>query len=169
MANHIGSAWGKNFLKMAAIILAHGMKAKKMKIATRFHLPTKTLATPYLLRHWKTVTQNYTTRGFELGGIMYGGRDTKAYVPVQQSFSWEHGIIAYGASLETETTFATVGKEGVPEINMMSIQDFISIPLGKNVHNNLDFGRKLKKQPIVFGVNYFLKQVERQIRKQRSG
>jgi phosphoenolpyruvate carboxykinase (GTP) len=97
--------------------------------------------------------------GVELGGIMYGGRDAKAYVPVQQSFSWEHGIIAYGASLETETTFATIGKEGVPEINMMSIQDFISIPLGKNVHNNLEFGRKLKKQPLVFGVNYFLKEV----------
>jgi phosphoenolpyruvate carboxykinase (GTP) len=90
---------------------------------------------------------------------MYGGRDAKAYVPVQQSFSWEHGIIAYGASLETETTFATIGKEGVPEINMMSIQDFISIPMGKNVNNNLDFGGKLKKQPIVFGVNYFLKEV----------
>jgi phosphoenolpyruvate carboxykinase (GTP) len=97
-------------------------------------------------------------QGVELGGIMYGGRDTKAYVPVQQSYSWEHGIIAYGASLETETTFATIGKEGVPEINMMSIQDFISIPMGKNVHNNLDFGRKLKKQPTVFGVNYFLKE-----------
>jgi Phosphoenolpyruvate carboxykinase (GTP) len=97
--------------------------------------------------------------GVELGGIMYGGRDAKAYVPVQQSFSWEHGIIAYGASLETETTFATIGKEGVPEINMMSLQDFISIPMGKNVNNNLEFGRKLKKKPIVFGVNYFLRDV----------
>jgi phosphoenolpyruvate carboxykinase (GTP) len=97
--------------------------------------------------------------GVELGGIMYGGRDAKAYVPVQQSFNWEHGIVAYGASLESETTFATVGQEGVPEINMMSIQDFISIPLGKNVHNNLNFGRKLKKQPVIFGVNYFLKEV----------
>jgi len=95
--------------------------------------------------------------GVELGGIMYGGRDTKAYVPVQQSFDWCHGIIAYGASLETETTFATIGKEGVPEINMMSIQDFISIPLGQNVRNNLEFGKKLKKAPVVFGVNYFLK------------
>jgi phosphoenolpyruvate carboxykinase (GTP) len=95
-------------------------------------------------------------QGVELKGIMYGGRDAKAYVPVQQSFDWEHGIIAYGASLETETTFATVGKEGVPEINMMSIQDFISIPLGKNVRNNLDFGKKLEKPPVVFGVNYFL-------------
>ncbi len=98
--------------------------------------------------------------GVELKGIMYGGRDAKGYVPVQQSFDWEHGIIAYGASLETETTFATVGKEGVPEINMMSIQDFISIPLGKNVRNNLDFGKKLEKPPVVFGVNYFLQDKE---------
>ena len=95
--------------------------------------------------------------GVELSGIMYGGRDAKAYVPVQQSFGWEHGIVAYGASLETETTFATIGKEGVPEINMMSIQDFISIPLGQNVCNNLEFGKKLKKAPLVFGVNYFLR------------
>ena len=52
--------------------------------------------------------------GVELGGIMYGGRDAKAYVPVQQSFNWEHGIVAYGASLESETTFATVGQRGSP-------------------------------------------------------
>ena len=97
--------------------------------------------------------------GVELSGIIYGGRDAKAYVPVQQSFDWEHGIIAYGASLETETTFATIGKEGVPEINMMSTQDFISIPLAQNVSNNLDFGKKLKKAPRVFGVNYFLREL----------
>ncbi len=95
--------------------------------------------------------------GVELAGIMYGGRDAKSYVPCQQGFDWEHGIIAYGASLETETTFATVGKEGMPEINLMSIQDFIAISLGKYVRNNLDFGRKLKKPPLVFGVNYFLR------------
>ena len=99
-------------------------------------------------------------QGVELSGIMYGGRDAKAYVPVQQSFDWCHGIIAYGASLETETTFATLGKEGVPEINMMSIQDFISIPLGQNVRNNLEFGKKLKKAPTIFGVNYFLRDKE---------
>ncbi len=95
--------------------------------------------------------------GVELGGIMYGGRDAKAYVPVQQSFDWEHGVIAYGASLETETTFATIGQEGLPEINMMSIQDFISIPLGKNIRNNLEIGQKLRKAPVIFGVNYFLR------------
>ena len=95
--------------------------------------------------------------GVVLGGIMYGGRDAKSYVPVQQSFDWNHGIIAYGASLETETTFAIIGKEGVSEINLMSIQDFVAIPLGKYVKNNLDFGRKLTKPPLIFGVNYFLR------------
>ena len=98
--------------------------------------------------------------GVKVSGIMYGGRDAKAYVPVQQSFDWSHGIISYGASLETETTFATIGKEGVPEINIMSIQDFISIPLGQNVCNNIEFGKRLKKAPMVFGVNYFLRNKE---------
>jgi phosphoenolpyruvate carboxykinase (GTP) len=98
--------------------------------------------------------------GVELGGIMYGGRDAKGYVPVQQSFDWTHGIVAYGASLETETTFAIVGKEGVPEINLMSIQDFVAIPLGKYVKNNLDFVKGITKPPLVFGVNYFLRDSE---------
>ncbi|MEW6070556.1 MAG: phosphoenolpyruvate carboxykinase domain-containing protein, partial [Candidatus Thermoplasmatota archaeon] len=95
--------------------------------------------------------------GVELGGIIYGCRDARAYVPVQQSFDWQHGIVAYGASLETETTFALVEAEGKYEINLMSIQDFVSIPLGKYIRNNLEFGKSLKKQPIIFGVNYFLR------------
>ncbi|MBN1268581.1 MAG: phosphoenolpyruvate carboxykinase (GTP) [Kiritimatiellae bacterium] len=95
--------------------------------------------------------------GVALGGIIYGGRDAHSYVPVQQGFDWTHGVVAYGASLETETTFATIGQEGVAEINLMSIQDFVAIPLGKYVQNNLDFALKLKRAPLVFGVNYFLR------------
>jgi len=95
--------------------------------------------------------------GVVLGAIMYGGRDAKAYVPVQQGYDWIHGIVAYGASLETETTFALIGEEGVPEINMMSIQDFVAIPLGKYIRNNLEFVRDIEKPPLVFGVNYFLR------------
>ncbi|MEM3712777.1 MAG: phosphoenolpyruvate carboxykinase (GTP) [Thermoproteota archaeon] len=98
--------------------------------------------------------------GVELGGIIYGCRDARGYVPVQQSFDWEHGIIAYGAALETETTFAITEEEGKYEINIMSIQDFVSIPLGKYIRNNLEFGRRLKKKPIIFGVNYFLRDLK---------
>lgn len=95
--------------------------------------------------------------GVPLEVIVYGGRDAYGYVPVQQSFDWDHGIVAYGASLETETTFAVIGQEGQFEINLMSIQDFVAIPLGKYVKNNLDFGQKLTKRPLIFGVNYFLR------------
>ncbi len=95
--------------------------------------------------------------GVVLGGIMYGGRDAHAYFPVQQSYDWDHGIIAYGAALETETTYAILGQEGVPELNIMSIQDFVSIPLGKYIRNNLAFGQGLRRRPLVFGVNYFLR------------
>ncbi|MBN1804447.1 MAG: phosphoenolpyruvate carboxykinase (GTP) [Sedimentisphaerales bacterium] len=95
--------------------------------------------------------------GVVLGGVMYGGRDPRASVPVQQSFNWAHGIISYGASLETETTFAIIGKEGVMEINLMSIQDFLAIPFGKYIQNNIEFVKGIKKPPLVFGVNYFLR------------
>lgn len=58
-------------------------------------------------------------------------------MPVQQGYGWGHGIIAYGASLETETTFAIVEEQGKYEINVMSIQDFISIPLGQYIKEGL--------------------------------
>jgi phosphoenolpyruvate carboxykinase (GTP) len=94
--------------------------------------------------------------GVPVRGIMYGGRDYLTSVPVRQSFNWEHGIVTCGAALETVTTFATVEQEGVSELNLMSIQDFVAIPLGKYVKNNLDFGKALANPPLIFGVNYFL-------------
>ena len=77
--------------------------------------------------------------GVPVGGIIYGGRDSDTCVPVQQAFDWTHGIITMGASLESETTAATVGAEGVRKFNLMSNLDFVAIPLGKYIQNNLDF------------------------------
>lgn len=42
----------------------------------------------------------------------------------------------------------------------MSIQDFVAIPLGKYVQNNLDFVKDIKNPPKVFGVNYFLRDAD---------
>ncbi|MFH2012108.1 MAG: phosphoenolpyruvate carboxykinase (GTP) [Pseudomonadota bacterium] len=95
--------------------------------------------------------------GVIVGGIVYGGRDSDTSVPVEESFDWVHGVIAKGASLESETTAATLGNEGVREFNPMSNLDFLSIPIGKYIQNNLDFGKNLKKPPIIFYVNYFIK------------
>ncbi len=95
--------------------------------------------------------------GAEVSGIIYGGRDSDTSVPVEESFDWTHGIITKGACLESETTAATLGKEGVRVFNPMSNIDFLSIPIGRYIQNNLDFGKKLRHTPRIFSVNYFLK------------
>ena len=95
--------------------------------------------------------------GLKLSGIIYGGRDSDTWVPVEESFNWEHGIITKGATLESETTAATLGQEGVRKFNPMSNLDFLSISIGKYVDINLKFGSDLKNPPKIFSVNYFLK------------
>jgi len=95
--------------------------------------------------------------GLKLSGIIYGGRDSDTWVPVEESFNWEHGIITKGASLESETTAATLGQEGVRRFNPMSNLDFLSITIGKYIDINLKFGADLENPPKIFSVNYFLK------------
>ena len=95
--------------------------------------------------------------GVPVGGIIYGGRDSDTWVPVEQAFNWTEGIIIKGASIESETTAATLGKEGVRVFNLMSNLDFLSIPLGRYIQNNLDFAQDVDNPPLIFSVNYFLK------------
>jgi len=95
--------------------------------------------------------------GVMVGGIVYGGRDSDTWVPVEQAFNWTEGIILKGAALESETTAATLGKEGVRTFNLMSNLDFLSIPLGRYIQNNLDFADGVDRPPMIFSVNYFLR------------
>jgi phosphoenolpyruvate carboxykinase (GTP) len=95
--------------------------------------------------------------GVELGGVIYGGRDSDTNVPVQQSFDWEHGILTQAATIESETTAATLGKEGVRTFNLMANLDFLSIPIGRYIQNNLDIIKGAGKVPLIFHVNYFLR------------
>jgi len=106
----------------------------------------------------KNVDENlHNPAGAPVGGILYGGRDSDTSVPVEESFDWVHGIVTKGASLESETTAATLGSEGVRVFNPMSNLDFLSVPVGKYIGANIEFGGDLKKEPLIFGLNYFLK------------
>ena len=80
------------------------------------------------LDHWWNAPE-----GVVVGGIIYGGRDSDTWVPVEESFDWAHGIITKGASLESETTAATLGREGIREFSPMSNLDFLSIPVAKYI------------------------------------
>lgn len=95
--------------------------------------------------------------GVVVKGMIYGGRDSDTWPPVFESFHWMHGVITIASSLESETTAATLGKGGVRKFNLMANLDFLSIPIEKYIQNHLDFVNDLEKPPIIFGVNYFLK------------
>jgi len=84
-------------------------------------------------------------KGVVVGGMVYGGRDSDTWVPIEESFDWTHGIITKGASLESETTAATLGKEGVRKFNLMSNLDFLSIPLAKYIQANFTTLEFIKK------------------------
>ncbi|MCX6694827.1 MAG: phosphoenolpyruvate carboxykinase domain-containing protein, partial [Candidatus Altiarchaeota archaeon] len=99
----------------------------------------------------------YDPKGVEVSGIIYGGRDSDTTVPVEQSFDWVHGIVTKGAILESETTAATIGKEGVRVFNPMSNIDFVSIPVGRYIKDNIEFSKRANKLPAIFSSNYFLK------------
>jgi len=94
--------------------------------------------------------------GVPVGGVIYGGRDSDTNVPVREAYSWEHGICTMGAMLESETTSATIGQEGVRVWNVMSNMDFLSMSVGRYIENNLNFAKDITR-PKVFGTNYFLK------------
>ena len=95
--------------------------------------------------------------GVAVSGFIYGGRDSDTSVPVEEAFDWMHGIVTKGACLESETTAATLGKEGVRVFNPMSNLDFLSIPIGKYIEDNLNFGKAVSTPPKIFSVNYFLR------------
>ncbi len=95
--------------------------------------------------------------GVPISGFIYGGRDSDTSVPLYQSLSWSHGVFI-GAALESETTSATLGQEGVRNLSPMANMDFLTLPLGTYIKNHLKFGDDLDKQPLIFATNYFLKE-----------
>lgn len=98
--------------------------------------------------------------GVPVAGIIYGGRDYDTWVPVEEAFDWFHGIATKGATLESQTTAATLGAEGVREFNPMSNLDFLPITIGRYIADNLRIGEGLTRPPRIFSVNYFLQDAQ---------
>jgi len=95
--------------------------------------------------------------GVVVDGIIYGGRDSDTSPAVYQSLGWSHGVFI-GAALESETTTAVIGQEGVRKHDPMANLDFLVIPFGVYIKNHLKFGDDLDKTPLIFATNYFLKE-----------
>jgi phosphoenolpyruvate carboxykinase (GTP) len=95
--------------------------------------------------------------GVPVRGIIYGGRDSDTSAPIEESADWKSGIILKACTLESETTSATIGQEGVLAPQPMANLDFISYPLGAYITNNVRFVEDMKQVPRIYAVNYFLR------------
>ncbi len=95
--------------------------------------------------------------GVLVQGIVYGGRDSDTSVPIEESTDWESGIVLKACTLESETTSATIGQEGVLVPQPMANLDFISYPIGQYITNNIRFVEGMRQVPRIYAVNYFLR------------
>jgi len=94
--------------------------------------------------------------GVPIKAIIYGGRDSDTTVPIAESLTWEHGVFL-GAIVESETTSATIGAQGVRKHNPMANLDFISVPFMTYIKNHFRFKNDLREVPKIYTINYFLK------------
>ncbi len=94
--------------------------------------------------------------GVPIRGIFYGGRDSDTNMPIVEALDWEHGVFI-GATVESETTTATIGQVGLRTQDPMANIDFLVVSLGKYLRNHQKFGKSLKNPPKVYATNYFLK------------
>ena len=109
------------------------------------------------LSELENVDPNWDAKdGHVIQGFFYGGRDSDTNVPICEALSWEHGVYM-GATIESETTSATLGQAGVRKSNPMAVMDFMVVPFGLYLSNHIKFGRSLENCPRVFSTNYFIK------------
>lgn len=96
--------------------------------------------------------------GVPLSTIIFGGRRADLVPLVYEAYSWEHGILV-GIMMRVETTSAQLGKTGIVRSDPMAMLAFCGYNMGDYFTHWIEFGKKLKKKPRIFSVNWFRKDI----------